>query len=750
MLKDKIKNFIKDIARETFDEMQPKEDDYSMYSLPELKKNEYLAMSIQQTHANIKPHLPAGVAMDSAVSQNFDKLQDAYNISNPVNDIIYTHFATQGFIGFQACAILTQNWLINKACLLPAKDAISPEYELSYVTTDDTDVLDEDFLTEITDISNDTSKFDIKNVCKTFAEKKRQFGQILAFPVIEGADYSQPFNIDSIRENTYKGMTVIEPVWYQAIFDEDAINNPQSLNYMKPSGFMMPDGKIIHHSWCIFGKNGEVPDILKPTYRWGGYPIPQLIYKRAYAAERTANEAPMLAQSKRLLVADVNPMGLLTNPQDTIKKVETITQFRDNWGVFTKRPGDNVSQIDTSLTDFDEVIMTQYQLTAAAAGMPATKLLETQPKGFNSTGEYEDDQYKLLLVAIQKEDFTPILDMHYAILAMSKYGIKRDFTINFVEIDTPTEKERAEINEIKARTDASYIQAGVFSPDEVRDNVVKDANSGYNDIVGELEEGVNEPSFFDDEEQEGNGNTSQNPFSMDAKDEWFTVHPNGKENEGRPVYAEGGENKADAIKRRFGSVGKGKNSNSQSKTNNNTSNNVHKKVSDYENKNHSLNYETGAVFDDDGNTIVEFSGQEHEIFISDEDMKKLEGKTFTHNHPNGSTFSRDDLVSGFLTGKVKELRATTPQGVTFSLKSNGNSNDELTKKMIAEYQQVSLRATRQFKEKCIREIKMGTLSLDDYNKNMYNMFQPYLHQKLDNFFEQHAEEYGFTYRKDNV
>lgn len=35
-------------------------------------------------------------------------------------------------------------------------------------------------------------------------------------------------------------------------------------------------------------------------------------------------------------------------------------------------------------------------------------------------------------------------------------------------------------------------------------------------------------------------------------DEWFTVHPNGKENEGRPVYAEGGESKAEAIKRRFG------------------------------------------------------------------------------------------------------------------------------------------------------------------------------------------------------
>lgn len=522
MIKDRINNYIKNIAKQVFDEMQPQEEHNYGFSLPEIDRNKYLAMSIQKTHKDFKPLLPAGATMDSVSNEGFDKLQDAYGVYNPVNDIIYTYFATQGFIGFQACAILSQNWLINKACLLPAKDAISTDYELSYVNTDEAEELDENFITEIMDESNDIAKYNIKKVCQRHTEKKRTFGQILTYPVIDGVDYEQPFNIDAVGDNTYKGMTTIDPVWYQAILDEDAISNPTSLNYMQPTYFKMPDGRNIHHSWCIFSTNGEVSDILKPTYRWGGFPIPQLIYKRAYAAEKTANEAPMLAQSKRLLVVDVNPLGLLTNPKETQEKVNAITMFRDNWGVMTKRPGDGVSQIDTSLTDFDEVIMTQYQLTAAAAGMPATKLLETQPKGFNSTGEYEDDQYKLTLVSIQQEDYIPILDMHYALLTKSKYGIKRDFTITFKEIDTPTEKERAEINEIKARTDASYIQAGVFSPDEVRDNVVKDANSGYNDIQGE---GVNEEeeySLFEEPTDNGGSETPQDPFSMDD-DDWITT-----------------------------------------------------------------------------------------------------------------------------------------------------------------------------------------------------------------------------------
>ena len=498
-LKNKIKNYIKSVALDAYKELQPVEvNDFGLPKLAEKDMSEYLSLSIQKTHNDLKPNGLEGAAMDAACC-DVSKFHDAYNVSNPVDNIIYTHFATQCFIGFQACAILTQNWLINKACLLPTIDAIRPDYELSYVTTDEEEI-DKDFLSKITDLSNDRKGFNIKKICQIFAEKKRQFGQVLAYPIIEGVDYSLPFNIDVVTKDSYKGMTVVDPVWYQAILDEDAIANPQSLRYMKPTWFQMPDGTKVHHSWCLFNTNGEVPDILKPTYRWGGYPIPQLIYKRAYAAEKTANEAPMLAQSKRLLVADINVKSYLLNQRQGEEELRTLANFRDNFGVMIKRRGDSVQQIDTSLTDLDEVIMTQFQLAAAAAGMTATKLLETQPKGFNSTGDYEDDQYKMTCVSIQDTDYIPLLDFHYKLLSVSKYGINRDYSINFKPIDAPTEKERAEINEIKARTDATYIDAGIFSPDEIRDNVVKDPNSGYNDITGELT--GEEPDLFN-EEQEG-------------------------------------------------------------------------------------------------------------------------------------------------------------------------------------------------------------------------------------------------------
>jgi hypothetical protein len=277
----KIEEYLKNKINECLAEQKAAEDAkepvFEDYTLPEINKGKLLSMSIQKTHENIMPQVPVGATMDSCC--DVKNLQGAYNISNPVEDIIFTHFAVQGFIGFQACALLTQNWLINKACSLPPKDAIRPNYTVNYNLSDD-EVIDNDFLTEIKNISDDKTKYNIREIARVFAEKKRQFGQILAYPVVKGANYEWPFNIDAITTDSYKGMTVIDPVWYTCELDAEATADPASLNYFRPTYFRMPNGDKIHYSWCLFNLNGEVPDVLKPTYLWGGYPVPQLIYKR--------------------------------------------------------------------------------------------------------------------------------------------------------------------------------------------------------------------------------------------------------------------------------------------------------------------------------------------------------------------------------------------------------------------------------------------------------------------------------------
>src|SRR5690606_18134855 len=89
------------------------------------------------------------------------------------------------------------------------------------------------------------------------------------------------------------------------------------------------------------------------------------------------------------------------------ENIAYFVEMRDNFGVQISDTGTEFNQFDTALADLDVTVMTQYQLVASAASVPATKLLETTPKGFNATGEYEEASYREGLESIQTNDLEP-------------------------------------------------------------------------------------------------------------------------------------------------------------------------------------------------------------------------------------------------------------------------------------------------------------------------------------------------------
>lgn len=76
----------------------------------------------------------------------------------------------------------------------------------------------------------------------------------------------------------------------------------------------------------------------------------------------------------------------------------------------------------------------------------------------------------------------------------SEFDIVAELSCVYGEIDTPTEKERAEINEINSRTAMNYINSGAVSPDEIRNVLREDTNSAFNALEGDA---PNDPIDFD-------------------------------------------------------------------------------------------------------------------------------------------------------------------------------------------------------------------------------------------------------------
>ncbi|EHK65986.1 DUF1073 domain-containing protein [Achromobacter arsenitoxydans] len=406
----------------------------------------------------------------------------------PVNEAQLGFYAAGSiFIGYQACAMLATNWLIDKACNMPARDAVRNGYLLTCGSDDISARL----------MAGD-KKYAVKRHLRELVHFGRVYGGRLVLFDVAAANpeeyYKAPFNLDGVQPGTYRGMSQIDPNWVTPVLTEDNLNDPASQSYYEPTFWKIKD-RVYHKSHLRIFVPYPVPDYLKPHYRYLGVSVPQRMMERAYAAERSANEGPQLLMTKRLTSLNVGDAAL-NNREALEKNLAEWVAFRDNYGVRVGGAEETIQQFDTALGDVDTVLMTQYQLAASVANVPATKLLGTQPKGFNATGDYEQSVYREDLESIQSNDMTPLLETHYRLLAKSEgVALPAEIAIQWMPVDSPTAKEWAEIDKIKADRDAALFNTGAIDAEDIRNRLREDREGDYHNL---------EDAEFVDAEENGN------------------------------------------------------------------------------------------------------------------------------------------------------------------------------------------------------------------------------------------------------
>lgn len=457
-------------------------------------------MSIQKTAKDftVVTGAEGASAMDSSNFENSLKTLSSLGAAPGVPDNQMYWYASQGFIGYQLCAVIAQNWLVNKACAQPGKDAVRTGYEVKIAGGEKARP---DILKAIKDADK---KYRVNRHMMEFVKFGRVFGIRIAMFVVDSTDpeyYLKPFNPDGVTPGSYKGINQIDPYWCAPQLSTQASSNPLAIDFYEPT-YWLVNGRQIHKSHLIIFRGEEVPDLLKPSYQYGGMSLPQRIFERVYAAERTANEAPLLALSKRSRVLSTNLAKAMANPLNLMRTLMDRAERLNNFGTdVIDLKEDKVEHHDTTLTDLDATIMTQYQLVAAVANMPATKLLGTTPKGFNSSGDYEEASYHEELETIQV-DLSPLLERHHLCLWRSEIagkfeqnpGLLVEHTWN--PTDSLTAKERAEINEANARTGKLLAEAGAIDGIDERDRITNDKHSGYTGLptVQEPEDADGDPA----------------------------------------------------------------------------------------------------------------------------------------------------------------------------------------------------------------------------------------------------------------
>lgn len=144
--------------------------------------------------------------------------------------------------------------------------------------------------------------------------------------------------------------------------------------------------------------------------------------------------------------------------------------------------------------------------------------------------------------------------------------------------------------------------------------------------------------------------------------------------------------------------------------------------------------EKGLLILPDG-TTKDFGGIEHHVTGKEEDIKLMDGATFTHNPPTDNTFSQNDIVTGLVKGNLKEMRAVTSTGDVHILVNNG-ATEQQRKKFNVDYKQRRMKAANTADAKIRRGEKINK---DEYVKS-----------RLETFMTEHAEEYNLSYSKTRI
>lgn len=404
------------------------------------------AFTMDDSGCGIRPNDPEYVGFRQRAPSNMTTIPEQ----------ILRHYGERNFfIGWQGCALLAKHNFINKACVMPGEDAISAGWEFAPRRKD------RKLVESLCDMSG-TDGINLDASLLKFEFNKRCFGFAMAFPCFEeDVDMENPLvDYSQFHGKTFTGWNVIDPYWTVPEFDHRSASDPSYKDYFVPTWWRINgNGKRIHKSWCIYRVNTLIADIFKPAYYWGGVSIPQMCYERCYAADKCANEAQMLAMSKRLLVITANTKKMVNNPQYARETMEGLQWNRDNWGVLPVPIGTDVKQVDSMLTEFNQLITTQYQLFCGIVEIPSPKMVMAPLTGFANSGNYEWKVYAANLKKIQTRDMAPIIKATASIIQYSETGDARPVDARFGEIDIPTLVEQAEISYEKARADKFDAEA---------------------------------------------------------------------------------------------------------------------------------------------------------------------------------------------------------------------------------------------------------------------------------------------------
>lgn len=364
----------------------------------------------------------------------------------------------------------------------------------------DNNGLDDELEDKIEALENALEEFNVRSCFRQLSEKDGFFGRAQLYIDVEQGRLDRnerdqlPLVVDekTIKKGMLKGFQVVEPLWTSP-YNYNSID-PTLPSFYKPNAWFVM-GRRIHASRLLTFISREVPDMLKPAYNFGGLSLSQLMEPYVFQWLRTRNSVSDLIYNFSIIVLKTDMAAVLADKGGAagakaglgfFDRLKLFTQTRSNQGLMTiDKTREELDQIAVPLSGLEGLQAQAQEHMAAPSHIPLVKLTGITPDGLNASSEGEIqvwyDWIRSYQIAFMAKGLKHVLD----ILQLHLFGkIDESIGFEFKALSSPTIKELSEIRKANAETDGAYIDKGVISPEEVRERVSADPESGYNNLTG--------------------------------------------------------------------------------------------------------------------------------------------------------------------------------------------------------------------------------------------------------------------------
>jgi phage-related protein (TIGR01555 family) len=351
----------------------------------------------------------------------------------------------------------------------------------------------EDKLKELQDA---TEEFGLQTCFRTMALHDGFFGRAQLYVSIKNQDTPDrrklPLVVDDNGKTVQKGQLLgfrnVEPVWTTPWSYNS--NDPTLPTFYKPE-FWYVMGNQTHASRLLTLVSRPVPDILKPSYNFGGMSLSQLVEPYVVRWLKTVDSVNrMISNYSTSGIATSMQASLetgMTDSQALFRRVEVFNKLRDNRGMMLlDKDSEEFFQFNTPLSGLSDLQAQAQEHMAAPTHIPLVKLTGITPSGLNASADGEIKVFYDFIAAEQENQFDDRLKTCLKLIQLHLWG-KVDPTIRheWVPLDSPTDKELAEMASARASAGATYVSGGIISPEEERERLRIDPTSGYTHITGD-------------------------------------------------------------------------------------------------------------------------------------------------------------------------------------------------------------------------------------------------------------------------